>query len=55
MKHNQIQYIEFLTNNFDSVKQFYSNAFGWEFTDWGSDTSLSKGKQSLGGLESVTQ
>lgn len=33
--HHQIQYIEFRSLDFDRIKNFYTEAFGWEFTDWG--------------------
>lgn len=32
-----INYIEFNTSNLELVKQFYSSAFGWQFTDYGSE------------------
>ena len=35
--HQQIQYIEFLSNDFGPVKDFYQAAFGWEFTDYGAE------------------
>lgn len=42
-KSNQISYVEFKTNNIEDIKQFYSNCFQWEFTDYGLDyTSFSK-------------
>ncbi|MEO0572392.1 MAG: VOC family protein [Bacteroidota bacterium] len=30
-----INYIEFKSINLEETKQFYSKAFGWEFTDYG--------------------
>ena len=35
MKHEQIQYIEFLSEDLVRIKDFYTTCFGWEFTDWG--------------------
>ena len=35
----RIDYIEFWTTDMDEVKRFYSEAFGWEFTDYGPDYS----------------
>jgi len=37
MKHinHQLQYIEFACTNFTTIKEFYTSAFGWSFTDYG--------------------
>ncbi len=35
MKNNRIDYIEFKASDLESVKDFYSKAFGWVFTDYG--------------------
>ena len=35
LRHEQIQYIEFLSNDLARVKTFYTDAFGWAFTDYG--------------------
>jgi len=37
MKNNHINYIEFKANDLDKIKQFYSGAFNWSFTDYGPD------------------
>ena len=50
MKHNQIQYIEFLSNNFDRIKKFYTDAFGWEFTDYGPEYTAFSGGHVDGGF-----
>ncbi len=34
-KDNHIQYVEFKANDLDAIKEFYSKAFGWSFTDYG--------------------
>ena len=31
----KIDYVEFPASNFDAVQAFYSNAFAWQFTDYG--------------------
>jgi len=36
-KHHTLNYIEFTAGNLDEIKQFYSNCFGWKFTDYGPD------------------
>ena len=33
---NQINYIEFKTNNIEIIKKFYFNCFNWIFNDYGS-------------------
>lgn len=35
MKDNHINYIEFKAHDLEKVKEFYSTAFGWTFTDYG--------------------
>lgn len=40
LQHNQIQYVEFLSEDLERSKSFYQAAFGWEFTLW-SDTYIS--------------
>jgi len=32
---NTINYIEFAANNLELIKQFYSQTFNWQFTDYG--------------------
>ena len=48
--HHQIQYIEFLSNDFDRIKKFYVDAFGWEFTDWGPEYTAFAGEYVEGGF-----
>ena len=44
----RVDYIEFPTTHIAETKRFYSEVFGWEFTDYGTDyTSYSDGR--LGG------
>lgn len=33
----QVDYIEFPASDFDAVQAFYEQAFGWSFTDYGSE------------------
>ena len=35
MKNNHINYVEFKANDLERIKQFYHQAFGWSFTDYG--------------------
>jgi predicted enzyme related to lactoylglutathione lyase len=40
-----MDYIEFQATNIDAIKKFYSEVFGWEFTDYGPDyTSFTDGR-----------
>lgn len=48
--HHQIQYIEFLSQDFDPVKQFYQAAFGWQFTDRGPEYTAFTGVYIEGGF-----
>jgi uncharacterized protein len=36
-KHNTINYIELPAKDLDAIKNFYTKAFGWKFTDYGPD------------------
>lgn len=45
----RVDYIEFLTTNVEKTKRFYTEVFGWEFTDYGPDyTSFTDGRLSGG-------
>ncbi|GAA1195921.1 VOC family protein [Prauserella alba] len=33
--HHALDYVELPVTDFDSVKTFYGDAFGWQFTDYG--------------------
>ena len=37
LKHEQIQYIEFLSINLERAEKFYNACFGWTFQDYGPD------------------
>jgi predicted enzyme related to lactoylglutathione lyase len=34
-KHHSINYIELPASDLEAVKEFYTKAFGWKFTDYG--------------------
>jgi len=36
LKHEQVQYVEFLSKDLSRIKDFYTKCFNWEFTDYGS-------------------
>ncbi|PWL37510.1 glyoxalase family protein [Flagellimonas aquimarina] len=35
IKNNHINYVEFKTKDLEKTKEFYSESFGWVFTDYG--------------------
>ncbi len=45
LKHEQIQYIEFLSLNLDRAKTFYAKSFGWAFTDYGPNYTAFAGRR----------
>lgn len=50
----RMDYIEFPATDIQETKRFYSEIFGWEFTDYGPDyTSFSDGRLA-GGFESAS-
>ncbi|HVU80265.1 MAG TPA: VOC family protein [Candidatus Paceibacterota bacterium] len=50
LKNEQIQYIEFLSSNLPAIKDFYTKAFGWKFTDYGPEYSAFEGDHVDGGF-----
>jgi len=50
LKHEQIQYIEFLTRDIVRAKNFYTTCFGWEFTDYGAEYTAFAGDYVDGGF-----
>jgi uncharacterized protein len=41
----RVDYVEFRTTNVEETKRFYSEVFGWEFTDYGPEyTSFTDGR-----------
>ena len=53
-KHEQIQYIEFLTNDIPRIKQFYTESFAWIFKDYGPNYSAFEGDYVDGGFTTGT-
>jgi predicted enzyme related to lactoylglutathione lyase len=49
-KHEQIQYVEFLSNDLERIKTFYSDVFGWKFTDYGPEYTAFEGDHVDGGF-----
>lgn len=50
MKHHQIQYIEFLGKDFQTIKKFYEGSFGWHFVDYGPEYMAFSGECVEGGF-----
>ncbi len=48
--HEQIQYLEFLTNDIDRIRQFYTQCFDWKFTNYGPDYTAFEGEYVDGGF-----
>lgn len=52
LKHAQIQYIEFLSADLKQARKFYTESFGWTFTDYGPDYTAFEGDYVDGGFTS---
>jgi predicted enzyme related to lactoylglutathione lyase len=50
LTHEQIQYIEFLSSNLTAIKEFYTKAFDWKFTDYGPEYTAFEGEFVDGGF-----
>jgi uncharacterized protein len=50
LKHEQIQYVEFRSKDLNKIKKFYTDAFGWKFTDYGSGYTAFEGDYIDGGF-----
>lgn len=50
LKHEQVQYIEFLSTDIARAKTFYTKCFGWKFTDYGTKYTAFEGDYVDGGF-----
>lgn len=50
-QNNLINYVEFKANDLEKVKDFYTRAFQWSFTDYGSDYVAFSDSGLQGGFE----
>lgn len=50
LKHEQIQYIEFLSKDLERAKIFYTACFDWKFTDYGPQYTAFEGEFVDGGF-----
>lgn len=48
---NHINYVELKAHDLEAIKEFYSNAFGWKFTDYGDSYIAFDGSGLQGGFE----
>lgn len=48
--HEQIQYVEFLSRDFPRIRDFYEQAFGWTFTEYGPEYLAFDGEHVSGGF-----
>lgn len=48
--HNQINYVEFPARDLSAAKRFYSDLFGWTFTDYGDEYAAFAGAGLAGGF-----
>ncbi|KAB1160790.1 VOC family protein [Tenacibaculum aiptasiae] len=55
MNNNHINYIEFKAKNIEKIKQFYSKAFDWTFTDYGPTYTAFSSSGLEGGFEKTDQ
>ncbi len=51
MEDNHINYIELKANDLDKIKEFYTAAFNWSFTDYGPTYVAFENSGLLGGFE----
>ena len=51
----RIDYVEFSTANMEDTKRFYSNVFGWTFTDYGPNYSSFSDGRLAGGFTVVAE
>lgn len=55
MKNNCINYIEFKAIDLEEIKSFYTNAFGWSFTDYGLEYTSFSEKGVAGGFQKTSE
>lgn len=50
LRHEQVQYLEFLSRDLVRAKSFYTSCFGWKFTDYGPEYTAFGGDYVDGGF-----
>ncbi len=48
--HEQVQYLEFSSKDLSKAKKFYTESFGWAFTDYGPEYTAFEGEYVDGGF-----
>ena len=51
----RVDYIEFLTTSIEETKRFYSEVFGWEFTDYGPEYTCFTDGRLAGGFTAAPE
>ncbi len=51
----RIDYVEFSSTDIGETKRFYSEVFGWAFTDWGPDYTSFKDGRLNGGFAAASE
>jgi len=52
--HEQVQYLEFSSKDISKAKKFYTESFGWAFTDYGPEYTAFEGEYVDGGFTTGT-
>jgi predicted enzyme related to lactoylglutathione lyase len=55
IQNNHINYIEFKAKDLTEIKTFYSEVFGWTFTDYGPNYTSFKDSGIAGGFEKTNE
>ena len=50
LRHEQVQYLEFLSKDINRAREFYTKSFGWKFTGYGPDYTAFEGDYIDGGF-----
>ena len=50
LSNTPINYVEFAANDLSAIKQFYTSAFNWQFTDYGPDYTAFENAGIAGGF-----
>ena len=54
MEHEKLDYVEFAAQNLDATKAFFSEVFGWTFTDYGPEYTAFDFRTKVTGYASTT-
>ncbi len=51
----RVDYVEFPSTDLEQTKRFYSEVFGWQFTDWGPEYVSFNDGRSNGGFTTLSE